>query len=38
MAGHGVRSMERARLAICVLFTEAETAHAAVLVSARLKA
>lgn len=28
MAGHGVKSTDRARLAICVLFTEAETAHA----------
>lgn len=41
IAGHGVKSMERVRLAICMLFTdtaEPETAHAAAWVSARLKA
>jgi hypothetical protein len=38
IAGHRVNSMESARLAICVLFTKAETAHAAAWVSARLKA
>lgn len=38
IAGHGVKSTESVLLAICAPFTEAETAHAAVLVSARLKA